>query len=107
MPLVDLVCEQTRPPGGLHAIEGHHPLMQGKTYKQFWKERGLTPSEVDGWIVDLDTDIHRAITESGWWDHKLLSEIARQEKVKGGLLTKHEALKVAQDLLDEIAGWGK
>lgn len=80
--------------------------MQGKTFKQYWKERGLTPEEVDGWIVDLDTDIHRAITESEWWDEQLLGRISEQEKIHG-TLGKDEVRRIAQDLLDEIAGWGK
>jgi hypothetical protein len=81
--------------------------MQGKSFKQFWNERGLSNADVDGWIVDLDTDIHRAITESGWWDNQLLARIAVQEKLKGELLCKDEVAKTAQDLLNEISGWGK
>ena len=82
--------------------------MKGKTFKQFWKERGLSAKEVDAWTEDLDTDIHRAITDSGWWDDQLLGRIAAAENLKHGrLLSKGEVKKLAQQLLDEIAGWGK
>lgn len=81
--------------------------MQGDSFKQFWKDRGFSLEEVKGWTVDLDKDIHRAITESGWWDREMFETIALREKIAGGLLGKDEVVQIAQELLDQIAGWGK
>lgn len=89
----------------LHEFEKHHPLMKGARYRQFWLDRGLSHADVEGWTVLLDKDIHRAITESGWWERTLLGEIERQERRYGRLLQKYEVIGIANKLMDEVLGW--
>lgn len=89
---------------GLHEIEGHHPIMRGAAFRQFWRDRGFSDAEIDDWVVDLATDIHRAITESGWWDSKLLSQIAEPESTIGRL-GKDNIVALAQQVLGEMSRW--
>ncbi|MDB5390617.1 MAG: hypothetical protein JWM11_6263 [Planctomycetaceae bacterium] len=92
---------------GMHEIEGHHPLMQGSSYRQFWKDRGFTNAEVEGFIVDLDVDVHQAFTNSGWWDNQLFNNINEAESALKGtrLLNKDEVLGIVNGLLGEVAAW--
>ena len=99
------------PQRGLHETEGHHPLMQGKTYRKYWKERGFSDTEIDKFVVDMDKDIHRAISsappgKAPWWDQKLLGKIAEEEARQGGApLTKGRVLEIAKDLLKKVDEW--
>src|SRR5262249_27707108 len=96
---------------GLHETEGHHPLMQGKSYGEFWKERGFSRQEIDDFVVDLDKDIHRAISEAApgqlpWWDEQLLTRIITEEAGQNNQrLPKQRVLEIANDLLNEVRQW--
>ena len=67
------------PSRGLHEIEDHHPLMQGPEYRDFWTQRGLSNNFVENWVESLDTDVHQAIHNSGWWESELTGRITAQE----------------------------
>jgi hypothetical protein len=95
----------------LHEIEGHHPLMEGERFREFWRDRGFTNQEIEGFVVDLDKDIHRAISEAPageqpWWDQQLMGRIFAEEARQGGVpLTKAQLLQIANDLLREVQKW--
>jgi hypothetical protein len=95
---------------GLHESEGHHPLMQGEEFQDFWQGRGLSRQDVEGFVKPMDTDIHRAISEAPrggqpWWDQQLLSRIAEREAALGRTLTKPEVLEEANNLLRRVEGF--
>ena len=99
---------------GLHEFEMHHPLMEGETYRQFWKDHGLDNADVERWTVPLDVDIHGGITNfnpatqtAGWWETELFGRIAREEAMQSSaLLTKDQVIQIAQELFEEVAlGW--
>jgi len=90
---------------GSHTTEQHHPLMRGKSFRRFWKDRGFTDAEIDNITKTLDTDVHRAIEESGFWQDELIKRIKAQERGKGRLLTRGEVMGVVDELLKEIGGW--
>lgn len=91
---------------GLHRTEKHHPLMKGKRFRRFWKERGFTDREIEGLVKEIDTDIHRAIsTPPGgkpWWDEKLFDRIKQREKRLRKKLTKSQAMEEVNFLLDRV-----
>jgi hypothetical protein len=80
--------------------------MQGKTFREFWEERGFSPQEVQKFKVPLETDLHRTIEETGWWQKEVLSRIAVQEAAQNGQpLTREQVLAIISDLFDEMASW--
>ena len=89
---------------GGHLTEEHHPLMHGKEYREFWESRGLDwKNDVDAWHVPIDTDVHQAMTNSGWWDEELFKRIAEAEAANGGQpLPKNEYFDIAQGLLNRV-----
>ena len=92
---------------GLHETEGHHPLMQGQSFRKFWKERGLTDQDVEAFVKNIDRDVHGAISQAAlgkqpWWDQQLLSRIADREAVLHHRLTKSEVLEEANELLKRV-----
>lgn len=72
--------------------------MHGKEYREFWESRGLDwKNDVDAWHVPIDTDVHQAMTNSGWWDEELFKRIAEAEAANGGQpLPKNEYFDIAQ-----------
>jgi RHS repeat-associated protein len=87
---------------GLHETEEHHPLMQGPTFRPFWTVRGFSNDEVDDFVKVINKDVHRAISESSWWDQELLGNIGRAEAGLGRLLTKDEVLREVNKLLNRV-----
>jgi len=79
--------------------------MRGMRYRQFWLDRWLSHADVEKWTVQLDKDIHRAITDSGWWENSLFEKIRQRELEVGRLLERHEVIEAANELLDEVLGW--
>ncbi len=85
---------------GLHEIEDHHPLMRGQKYREYWRSRGFTDAEIDKWTEGLDKDIHRTITESGWWEQRLFEQIAKEKAKLGCELSKAQILQIIDELLN-------
>jgi hypothetical protein len=83
---------------GLHETEDHHPLMQGSAFRKYWQDRGFSNAEVEEFTKTIDKDLHRAITESGWWDAQLLGQIAEAE-AGGTKLTKEQVRVIVNKLL--------
>ncbi|MBM3996366.1 MAG: hypothetical protein FJ303_19770 [Planctomycetes bacterium] len=90
---------------GEHEIELHHPLMRGKTWREYWRERGFSPEEVRRFTEPLDRDIHRAIEETGWWREQLLGRIAARENELNRTLNRAEVLEIVRRLLAEVRAW--
>ncbi|HEX5324779.1 MAG TPA: hypothetical protein VFW40_13405 [Capsulimonadaceae bacterium] len=91
---------------GLHATEDHHPLAQGKSFREWWKEYGFTNDEVEQFKKSLDMDVHRALEESGYWRSELAFQI-KQKEIELGVdrLSKDDLLAVIREVLDDIARW--
>jgi hypothetical protein len=92
---------------GLNEFEKHHPLMEGATFRDFWRQRGFSDTEVKEFMVAMDKDIHRGISEARpgkgpWWDEQLFNEIGRLENVYKRVLTKEEVVGVAKELLEKL-----
>lgn len=104
------------------AKDRHHPLMQGKVFEDFWKERGWEPDAVKKWTVDMNREFHRAISRiprggfagpptlaetnaqleatRAFWDAQLFLMIRAREQAQGGKpLTKGEVEAEARRLL--------
>ena len=90
---------------GLHEIEEHHTLMQGRSFRRFWERRGISAEDIENSVIRLPTDIHRAIEESGWWQDNLLERIASREAELGRLLNRGEVMNIVNDLLWDLASW--
>jgi hypothetical protein len=91
---------------GLHEEEEHHPLMQGKTWREFWEARGWGAEQVQQWKDGLDKDVHRAITESGWWQNELMKRVFEAEQKQGGEPLNHDQVQqIAQELLNQVQQW--
>ncbi|HVC98792.1 MAG TPA: hypothetical protein VND64_34325, partial [Pirellulales bacterium] len=87
---------------GLHGTEDHHPLMQGSSFREFWKARGFTNEEVESTTIELSADVHRAIEESNLWQTLLLGRIETREAELGRALTRDEVLEIVTDLLERF-----
>jgi hypothetical protein len=96
---------------GLHETEAHHPLMQGKSFREFWRQRGFANAEVDNWTVNIDKDIHGAVSSAApgrqpWWDEQLLTRIISEEAAQqGNPLSKQRIIDIAEELLQQVNGW--
>jgi hypothetical protein len=82
--------------------------LQGFSFWEFWKERGFKWKEIETFVVELDKDIHGAITDSHWWEEKLFGAILKEEGRNGGFpLEKDAYFEIAREVLEEIGYWDR
>ena len=83
-----------------------------KESKTFFNEvirpnvEGIEYSDVTGWTVPIDVDVHQGFEKAGWWEDLLQEEIENAvERNRGQPIPKEELFDIANKLLDEVEGF--